>query len=596
MSEHDENSDPDDNTGPDEHTEPDENEPLGEEAASADELEGLSVEERLVVRKEELAEHREELADRDEELAQRDEADAEAELYRRRVAILLAAVAVLGAWIAVLQANAGTNESSTARDTTRTAVEAQSSAVVVEGLKAMREGAVAEVETLPLRTTFTQSLADFLPDEELPFDDQDRIRLGLGIASENALGLTEGDPELLFDFAVEQREKALTRDALTEERITWNARASQYETVITVLGVALFLIGFTLVLARKIRPPILIPGLILVIYCFGWTVWIYNKPIPAVSAEAITATAEGDVYLTLGEVEPAIESLTTAIEADEDYLPPHAQRSIANMTLANPDILETFAIVDNSSEVFEAAVEDARRALDLGGEEDITTLAITAVITLAANEYGYAEQAIDTAIGLNENSPGLHLFASVVDLANGDVDAARVDLEAGLSLVQPSEPSGRIRSLAADYYSWLGWVESQNPDLVEEAAALRDQMAASEAFLTDGDVQSGDAPASAGIVLNGVDFVDDTATVDVELEGVTDDDYVVVLIFERPSEGGPWVQGAQMAYLGPAVVLVSQGSPIELTRACEPVEFRADLYVEGVFIGSDSAPGVAATC
>ena len=31
------------------------------------------------------------------------------------------------------------------------------------------------------------------------------------------------------------------------ERITWNNRASQYETVLTVLAVAIFLVGFTMV-------------------------------------------------------------------------------------------------------------------------------------------------------------------------------------------------------------------------------------------------------------------------------------------------------------------------------------------------------------
>lgn len=538
----------------------------------------------------------ERLEARKEELAERDEADAEAEQYRRRVAILLAAVAVLGAWIAVLQTNAGTNESATARETTRTAVEAQSSSVVVEGLETMRTGAQAEVETIPLRNTFTQELSAFIPEESLPFTDVERVAEGMDIAAETASELTQGDPDLVFGLAVEQREKSLERDALTEERITWNARASQYETVITVLGVALFLIAFTLVLSRKIRPPILIPGLVLVCYCFGWALWIYNKPIPDVDREAITATATGDVQLDIGEVEAAILSLDEAIEIDDDYLPPYSVRSIANVTLANPDILETFAITDNSSAEFQAAVDDALRALELGGDEDITTLAVAGILAMAANEYEIAHDAIGRALELNENSPGLYLFSSVMDLAIGNLDEATAELEQALTFIAPSEPSGRIRALTADYFSWLGWIEDQNPDLAADAAELREQMAAAEAFLTEGVEQTGEVPPGAGIRLNAADFNDGVALFDIELLGVDENDYLSIIIFEQPSEGGPWVQSEQLAFVGPAVVSESEGNPVEITRACHPVRFRVDLYVEGVFASTDTARGVAATC
>ena len=538
----------------------------------------------------------ERLAARRQELADRDEADAEAEKYRRRVAILLAAVAVLGAWIAVLQTNAGTNESATARETTRAAVQAQSSAVIVEGLEATYGIAEAEVETLPLRTTFTQELAAFLPGDELPFTDIERINEGLGVATEAAGGLIDVDEELFFELAVEQRELALERDALTDERITWNARASQYETVITVLAVALFLIGFTLVLSRKIRPPILIPGLILVGYCFGWALWIYFKPIPDVSRVAISETATGEVLLAQGDPEGAVESLDAAIEEDDDYLPPYTNRTIANALLANPDILETNAIVDTTSDVFQAAVDDAIRALDLGGDEDITTLSVTGVMAMAAEEYEIAGRATDAAIELNEVAPALYFLSSAVTLTNEGIDEARADLDAGLALIAPGEPSGRIRDLAANYYSWLGWIELKNPELAEAAAELRGEMTAAEAFLTDGVTQTGEVPTDAGITLRSVEFEDNEMVVDVSLEGLVEDDYIAVLLFERPVEDGQWVQSHQLAYIGRAVVAESLGNPVDVARACAPVEFRADLYVEGVFVGSDFAPGVEATC
>ena len=69
---------------------------------------------------------------------------------------------------------------------------------------------------------------------------------------------------------------------------------------------------------------------------------------------------------------------------------------------------------------------------------------------------------------------------------------------------------------------------------------------------------------------------------------------VTIVGYERPAEGASFVQTDQLFYVGPPGD--GSGFTFDTPRACAPVEFRFDLYVEGVFVESVTAPGGEATC
>lgn len=189
-----------------------------------------------------------------------DENDDDAR-YKRGVAVTLAVLAVLGAWVAVLQTNASTNESSTTRQATRLAAQAQSASVIEKGGVAAVDQVAAEIDILADRPGLTT-------DPELAADlgvtlDPERATQRVEAAREAVLNSLSDERGELFDLQEEARRLALTQDQTVSERITWNARASQYDTVLTVLGVSLFLIGFTAVVGRILRPPLAVPGLLL---------------------------------------------------------------------------------------------------------------------------------------------------------------------------------------------------------------------------------------------------------------------------------------------------------------------------------------------
>ena len=515
--------------------------------------------------------------------------------YRSGIAVTLAALAVLGAFIAILGGSAGGNESRTARDATRLASEAQAARVIALGADSTSELINAEIATLPLRPGFAVDPEAAAAAGVTVDPAQEAVRVE---AAEQVLeGLFDavGDQDVLFELQLEARRLTLEQAAVVEERVTWNARASQYETVVTVLGVALFLIGFTAVVGRKLRPPLALPGLILAIYCLGWSLHIYYKPIPDVPREAIELTAEGDVLLAEQRFDESIAAFDEAIELDDTYRPAVQGRSLTRAVKANPDLLNTFAITDSESETFQLAVIDILRALELGGEEDVGTTSTAGILALASGDLDQAAEAFETSIDLNPLTPGLHFAMSAVEEGRGNHEAAVEWRRSGADLLGPAVQGDSNRGYAALYYTLLEFVGSLTEDRVDQLIDLRDQTVAAESEIAAERRLTGQADGGS-VAVEQVTFVDGQTTVNLSVTGVADDQVVTVVGYERPADGASFVQPSELFYVGPPVGSGGDGITLTTPRNCEPTEYRFDLYVEGVFVDSVVARGVTATC
>ena len=509
--------------------------------------------------------------------------------YKRRVGILLATLAVLGAWIGILHTNAATNESNTARETTRTAVSAQASAVVEQTVLRLLEQGELEADILRVRPTYAVD-----PSEIPALEGVDR-QARLSEAQQAVTRMLQRNPKALHELRRTARRRGLTQAALTETRITWNARASQYETVLTTLGIAIFLVGFTLVLSRRIRPPVLIPGLALALYCFGWAVHIYLKPIPSTAPAAIDSTAQGQTLFAEGQVSEAITAFGDAIAVQDDYLTPFEDRSIAHFVAGNPDFFSTGAITDTDGPEFAAALDDAERAMELGGDQSVLTVAASGVFAFADGDYDTAVRRLTAASELNDQTPGVLLYLSAAETARGNADAADRWRDRAVALLDASEPSDHNRRLAAAYYTALEWVAHDVPEQADAARDQRDELIARETSFISGERVSGSAPAGAALVINDIVVGDDTVDFALAVDGVGADDTVALFAYERPVPDGPWVQPPTLAYIGQPVAPGS-APPLRAERVCRPTEFRVDLYVNGAPVDSGTAPGVEPTC
>ncbi len=496
--------------------------------------------------------------------------------YRRRVAVVLALLAVIGAWINILESDAGTNESHYARETTRVAVDSLRANVNRATVLGLETDVDAEQQTLVQSGRLEADAAG-----------SGEGRDSLAGVDREALGRT---------LTLEANRLDLERKALAETRVTFNNRASQYQTVLTTLAVALFLVGFTMVLSRKTRPPILVPGLVLAAYVVGWALWIHHREVPFTPDDAIEAVAAGDTATTYGELDGAIRAYDRAIELDSDFVPAYNGRSLAAFLAANPDFRRTLAVVSTEGELVDQARQDADEAVRLGLDQDFAGLLLSGLYRFYDGDYDGAVRRLDEAAAVNDRSPEVHVVMGVAELARGNPEAVAAAFAAAGDLLDTEGASVQNREVVAEALTLLEFVEHTDPSLASRVAEVRDRLAERERELVTGQSDQPELPDRVALRLDRMALDGDEVVLDLAWSGLPDSTDVSLYLYEQPADGAAFVQAPELARFSEESSDGRARGSVAIERACRPVALRLDVYLDGVLTESFDAPGGEATC
>ncbi len=460
--------------------------------------------------------------------------------FKKSVAMLLAALAILGGAIAVLETFASTSESRAARETTRTAV----------------SGLAAQVDANALQ----------------------RVSAELAATPE----LRERAQAETAALRLEATAQDLRRSALTETRIGWNSRASQFGTVVTVLAIAVFLAGFALVVHTRIRIPVVVPGILLGLVCAGWAVHIHLRGVPETADASIDATAAGLMAMERGDYAEAGASFDDAIRFDDDYAPAYEGRGVSTFLEANPDFFAVGSVLDDSESVRASAQADLERALDVGPDHNLYAQTLIGVLDLYGPDPAAATGALDQALRLDPSAPELWFAHAAARTAAGDIDAAESSLASGLDLLDQRRPSDSTRQLAAEAVTSFEWVRVFGTD-PESATRLARRIVSLEASFVAGRELRPERADAATFVVDRASFGDGRLDLDVRLD-VSDDTVLSALVYERAVPDGPWAQSPELGLVTIVAGAERIDESIVVDRACLPVEFRLDLHAEGVVV------------
>jgi tetratricopeptide (TPR) repeat protein len=509
---------------------------------------------------------------------------------KQRVALSLAALVVLAAGLAILQVDASANESNTARETTRTAVQAMRANVVAATVAGLKPVLQAERDFLPFRRPLDVS--------------EPSLAQAAGLAAPPTAGslrvATQAVPSLGVDRVLASTELdanslTLKQRALATTRITWNDRSTQYTTVIAVLAVALFLVGFALVTEGPIRRAAFGLGVGVGIFTAAWAVWIYFLPIPSTPDRAIETAALGAVATLGGDYRAAIGHYDDALAADGGYATAYAGRSRARLLAANPDYPVTRAVVDSSRAVFGEAVADAEHALQLN-RRDILAASLLALTSFYDGEYDAAEDAVARALEINPKVPDLWLLDSAIKVGLGDRAGATASLDSALSLLRGAAPSQQTRLLAATYLSYLSWLERYDPAHAPLARTLTQRVVSTETAFTLGRERPQAPPAKGGVSVDRLRFANGKLTLRLRWHDLPAGTALSAIGYERPRPGGAWTQPPDLALFATVAGSGERSIAVPLTRACKPTAVRVDLYLNGTPTVSETGPGGPATC
>jgi tetratricopeptide (TPR) repeat protein len=506
----------------------------------------------------------------------------------RWIAVSLAAIAVIGAGIGVLQTSASVDEANTARETTRTAVGALRAGVALKGARLLEQDIEAESKSLSRQQ-------DYLSRDSgtgTPPLGAGELRSILPAGGELPGART---PREINRLAYESERLSLRQSALAETRITWNDRSTQYTTAIAVLALALFLVGFSLVLAGRRRLLFYVFGMVVAVFAVGAAVAIYLAPVPETPDDAIAATAAGKVASDEGNQQRAIALLGEAIELDGDFASPYSRRAVALARRANPDFEATGAVT-GSDDVLTAARIDAEKALELGGNRDLLAFSFLALSALYEGEYEKSVEAADGAIGINSEVVDLHFIKSAAEVGLGDSAAALRSLRAASALLDGSDASERTRGLVARYATYLEQVADREPERAGEARRIERRIFEVETGFTLDREISGELPPKGTVEVGDLRYENGEFRLGIQWDDLPAKTAVTLIGFERPAPGGAWVQPRDLSLFRTLGGSGRDSGQVPIERNCTPVEVRVDIYLDGAFLETATGPGGKPTC
>lgn len=513
--------------------------------------------------------------------------------FKAKIGLTLSALVVLGAGLAILQIDASSNESNTARETTRVAVRAMRANVLVNDVSGLGADLQAEQTFLPFRSPLSATGTTLATAAGLPAGSTQTAQ-DLQAALKALPDLGVGD--LLGKLQTDAQRQTLKQQAMATTRITWNDRSTQYTTVIAVLAVALFLVGFGLVVEGPIRGAAYALGVGIAVFVMAWATWIYLLPIPMNSDRTIDAAARGGALAANGSYPAAIAQFDRAIASAHDYAPAFTGRARARLLEANPDYRVTRAFTETNGRATDEAAADAERALGLGRSRSLLSFGLVALIDFYKGDYEGAVAAADQAAGVNPGVTDVWLLRSAAQVALGDKAAARMSLERGLALLKGAEPSQQTRLLASTYLSYLAWVRRHVPAQSGAAQTLSDRVVSVETAFTLGRKLTNTAPSSGAVSVTALRYANGRLILHLAWRDLPKGTALSAIGYERPLRAGAWTQPTALALFATLGGTGQRQISVPLERVCKPTRVRADVFLDGARVLSRTGPGTAPTC
>jgi tetratricopeptide (TPR) repeat protein len=282
----------------------------------------------------------------------------------------------------------------------------------------------------------------------------------------------EGRAELLLnELWAEPNTAALRQQAAQETAVSWGTKGDRYIGVVTLLAVALTLLGLSLTVGAGVRAYLIGPAALILAGCLVATLAVFLQPPAGTPESAIVAVAEGDRLASNRDYDRAAEEYTRAIELDGDYVTAYQHRATARLLAGSPERdLNLFVFSSSSEAARRSAVEDQLRAIELGGA-DYNTLTNLGANYFHLSDYERTREFSQRAIEENPTLP-LPWNNLTLGLAGlGRDDEAVATMAHAIELIGQRQYIGERRELYASARATLETLATRTPE--REAIARR---------------------------------------------------------------------------------------------------------------------------
>jgi tetratricopeptide (TPR) repeat protein len=408
------------------------------------------------------------------------EVAAEHDDLQRIVAVFIMVVTLVGALFAFLQTQAGNREARAQRDTQAASV--RTTAAIIQGRRDISRNSLAwELQndqawlSIYYEGTFGPAgdyaaalgrVHDDVQDELKEYSEVERTDTYKGMDDVIEWG------RYYEDQYRESYEAAELEKGHRVERDAWADKGDQYVAVITILAVALFLLGLSLTVPGTAQKLFVVVGIAVAVVSAGWGAWIWQTSVEQPDPGAIDAYVDGLVLVNSGDdpedFEEAVARLSQAIEQDPSYVDAYVARGNAHFEL---DFLHP-----DGPQGSEQARDDYRAAVDLGLDDHVSWGNLGAAewwlddydAALASIRRAFEHKGDDMVVSLN--------YAEALLTTEGLDSPAYLEQLRHLRELLGSSPSWLRDFSMSQFYEAQDLAIRYRPDLAERQRAFKEAL------------------------------------------------------------------------------------------------------------------------
>src|SRR5712691_10898283 len=259
--------------------------------------------------------------------------------FKRRLALAVAVLALFGGVVGFAAGDAGAQEESTGAQAQRASVLAMSgySTTAVEFYEMLQNslnvaslqsrGQIAQVQGSLLGTPGQARLAQLW--------DTAARQVGNSSVLSGQSAYTGDAGHLLVKLSV-QPDLAFLRQQAAQTSVQWASQRRLDIGIITMVAVALTLLGLSLTVGEGIRKFLIWPAGVIVGVCVAGFAWVLGRPVVVTPDPAIRAVATGDRLDSLRDFSGAVASYTRALNIQPGYPIALEDRATATIVAASP--------------------------------------------------------------------------------------------------------------------------------------------------------------------------------------------------------------------------------------------------------------------
>jgi tetratricopeptide (TPR) repeat protein len=385
---------------------------------------------------------------------------------------------------------------------------------------------------------------------------------------------------------VEPRENALRADAMRESATAWGAKADRYVLGITLLAVALSLLGLSLTLAAGTRGLVVLPAVLIAIFAVLVSAVAASQHPAGTPDRAVQALAEGDRLMTLGRYDDAVEAYSEAIRLRADYAQAYRSRGTAEAIAGSPETASyVFTTVDE--EARERSIADLDRALELSPVPDYLTLVNQGANLFHVEKYAESEELTRRALDTNDRLPLPWSNLGLAQAAQGDEDGARDSYREMIRLTLERPDPIEQQELFASARSTLEILALREPSEAELAGRLEGMLVAAQAQ----QVLPGPNPSGPDAEISNLELsaIGPSLMATYDQADLPTESRISWIGYFRPSADDPWQQRARLVRFDRLV----DGTPGAKTTyffddSCPGAgEYRLDAWLDDRLLASD---------